>query len=140
MSLEDCFKRGLLRKTGTDESKVRNSIRMSRHFLGRAEGNLENGYYDVAFLMAYNSMFHSARALLFTAGYKERSHYCLIALLKRNYGKKKELTEILSSLDSYRISRHSIQYSGEGCSREDAEESIDDAGNLLILVEKELKP
>ena len=85
-------------------------------------------------------MFHSSRALLFHKGYKERSHYCLIALLRREYGKNKELSELLNTLDSYRISRHSIQYYGEACSRTDAEEAIDDAKNLLKTVEKELRP
>ena len=120
MSLKECFDRGLLRKTNIEEDKVENSLKLAEHFLERAKGNLSKEYYDVAFLMVYNSMFHIARALLFSKGYKERSHYCLIAFLKEEFKDNEELLEHLKLLDSYRISRHAIQYSGEACNEIDA--------------------
>ena len=100
----------------------------------RAKGNFKNGYFDVAFLLAYISMFHTARALPFSRGYKERSHYCLILLLKKEFGENEEILTYLKLVDSYRVSRHSIQYAGGTCSKIDAEEAIDDAEKFLEIV------
>ncbi len=134
MSLQDCFERGLLRKTGIEREKIENSFKLARHFLERARGNFHEDYFDVTFLLAYMSMFHTARALLFSKGYKERSHYCLSVFLKKEFGGNEELTRFLDILDSYRMSRHAIQYSGELCSEVDAREAIDDASEFLKVV------
>lgn len=131
MNLKDCFEKGLLRKTKIEKEKIANSIELAKHFLERAKGNFNNNYFDVAFLMAYNSMFHSARALLFSKGYKERSHYCLIAFLQKEFSNEKDILEFSKLLNSYRMSRHSIQYSGELCSETDANEAIDDSSKFL---------
>ncbi|HIE41411.1 MAG TPA: hypothetical protein EYP80_01980 [Candidatus Aenigmarchaeota archaeon] len=39
-------------------------------------------------------------------------------------------------LNSYRIARHGIQYSGELCSKDDAEEVLRDAKEFLNLIKK----
>lgn len=111
---------------------------MAEHFLQRAKGNLKEEYFDVAFLMAYNSMFHSARALLFSKGFKERSHYCLVEFLKSKF-KDEKITYFADILDSYRISRHAIQYSGELCSEVDAKEAIKDAKNFIKIIKEKQK-
>lgn len=134
MSLDDCFKKGLLRKTNIEKEKIENSVSRAEHFLERAKGNFKNDYFDVAFLLAYTSMFHTARALLFSKGYKERSHYCLILLLKKEFGESEEILTYLKLVDSYRVSRHSIQYAGGTCSKIDAEEALDDAEKFLEIV------
>lgn len=136
MSLQDCFRRGLLRKTKIEAEKIRNSLELAKHFLERADGNFRGEYFDVAFIVSYMSMFHTARALLFSRGHKERSHYCLIAFLKKEFGENKELVGFLDVLDSYRLSRHAIQYSGELCSEMDAKEAIADAAEFLNVVDK----
>jgi hypothetical protein len=41
----------------------------------------------------------------------------------------------LDVLDSYRIVRHRIQYSGEPCGETDAQEIVDDAVEFLKIVE-----
>ena len=88
MSLDDCFKKGLLRKTNIEEGKIENSVSRAEHFLERAKGNFKNGYFDVIFKL----------------------------------------------VDSYRASRHSIQYAGGMCSETDADEALDDAEKFLEIV------
>ena len=135
--IEECLEKGLLKKTRTDPAKVRGSLGLAEHFLGRAKGVLTQEYYDVAFLMAYNSMFHTARALLFSRGYSERSHYCMILLLKSEF--EDGLGSYLDTLESYRLTRHSIQYRGGACSETDAKEAIDDAEEFMDKAKEVLK-
>ncbi|MFH0986633.1 MAG: HEPN domain-containing protein [Candidatus Micrarchaeota archaeon] len=134
MNIEDCFKENLLKKTKIEEEKIKNSLNLARHFLERAEGILKIGYYDIAFSQAYNSMFHSARAILFKDGIKERSHYCLVLYLKNKF-KSGEIKDYLEILDDCRQSRHNIQYEGGNCAPEDAEQAIEDAKKFLEIVE-----
>ncbi len=134
MRIEDYFREGLLKRAKIDEEEIKGSLELGERFLGRARGNLKIKYFDVAFTLAYNSMFHTARALLFSFGVKERSHFVMIEYLKEKLKENKELLHFLNILDSYRISRHAIQYRGEFCSKIDAEEAIKDAEEFLKIV------
>jgi len=139
MSLDECFEKGLIRKGRVDKHKIHGSLKLTEHFLKRAEGNYKMGYYDVALLMAYNSIFHTARALLFSKGYSERSHSCLILFLKKEFANT-DLIEYIQTTDNYRILREMVQYSGESCSDKDAKEAIDDAKNFFEKTMFFLKP
>jgi len=50
--------------------------------INRAKKTLEQGDSKWATIQGYYSMFHSARALIFSKGYRERSHYCLRIAVK----------------------------------------------------------
>jgi len=139
MSIEDLFRNNLLKRARIDRSEILGSLKLAERFLSRAKGNVKMKYFDIAFLLAYTSMFHSARALLFSLGVKERSHMAMIMYLREKFSKNKEISEFLEVLDSYRIVRHSIQYRGNLCSKTDAEESIKDAERFLEVVKKYFK-
>lgn len=134
MNLSECFKKGLLVKRRVSKETVENTAQLAEHTIERAEGNLNIRYFDVAFALAYQAMLHAARALLFSDGIKERSHACVVVYLKDKYGKDPQLTRYLNILDSYRISRHEVVYRGGYVSREEASNAIEDAKNLLIIV------
>lgn len=122
-----------------DQEEINGSIAMSERFLQRADGNLEINFFDISFLLSYTAMFHAARALLFKAGYKERSHFGMIIALKEIYSKDPEMLEALNALDTYRLARHSIQYSGELGNELDAVQSIKDAKKFIKVVKVRLK-
>jgi len=136
MKVEDYFREGLLRKAEIDENTIKGSLELAKRFIERAKGNFKMKYFDISFILSYNSMFHSARALLFSLGVKERSHVAMINYLKEKFKKNKNIIHFLEILDSYRISRHAIQYRGEFCSRTDAEEAIKDAEEFLKAVKR----
>jgi len=139
MIIERYFKEGLLRKGRIDENEIKGSLELAARFLGRAKGNIKIKYFDVAFTLAYNSMFHSARVLLFSCGVKERSHLAMINFLKEKFKDNEKIFQFLTILDSYRMSRHAIQYRGEFCSELDAKEAIKDAKKFLELVKNYIK-
>ena len=139
MKVEDYFREGLLKKSKIDKDKIKGSLKLAERFLERAKGNFRIKYFDTSFILAYNSMFHSARALLFSLGVKERSHFVMINYLKEKFKENEGIVHILELLDSYRISRHAIQYRGEFCSKTDAEEALRDAEEFLKIVKKYFK-
>ena len=139
MKVEDYFKEGLLKKSNVDKNEIKGSLELAERFLKRAKGNFRMKYFDVSFILAYSSMFHSTRALLFSLGVKERSHFAMINYLKEKFKGNDEIIQFLEILDSYRISRHAIQYRGEFCSKTDAEEALRDAEEFLKFVKKYFK-
>jgi uncharacterized protein (UPF0332 family) len=138
VKIDELIANGLIKRTQADVNEIKGSLSSAKRFLDRAKGNIGIKFYDVAYLLAYTSMFHAARALLFKAGYKERGHYALIQALRETYTNNTELQRYLNLLDSYRISRHAIQYSGETCSELDATSIIEDAERFIVFIEKTL--
>ncbi|MFH1256111.1 MAG: HEPN domain-containing protein [Candidatus Diapherotrites archaeon] len=136
MKLDSLIGNGLLLKTKASEEEINGSLGIAERFLEKAKGNMKIGYFDVAFSLAYQSMFHAARALLFKNNLKERSHSAMVSALKEIYAKEEGLLKLLHTLDSYRITRHAIQYTGSGCSKEDAGEAINDAEKFINLSDK----
>ena len=86
-------------------------------------------------IATYNSLFHCCRALLFSKGYKERSHYCLIIALKELFKENKKIYEILNSIDK-RLSRHNVQYGGALVDEEEAKFIISLAEEFLSVVKE----
>jgi uncharacterized protein (UPF0332 family) len=118
VTFEECLAKGLLRKSGSSADKVEQSVRVGDDFLKSAEHNLEIGEFVVCEIIAYNALFHYARALLFSKGFVERSHACLFLALKKLYPRHAELFE---KADKVRVERHNLQYAGLASSEESAE-------------------
>lgn len=50
--------------------------------LSDARAGYENERYKWSTIQAYYAMFHAARALIYSRGYREKSHYCLAIALR----------------------------------------------------------
>jgi uncharacterized protein (UPF0332 family) len=111
-ALKDCFEEGLLKKTEPNQKLSEQSILQAEHFLLEADKAIDAGLKDLALIALYNCLFHSARAILFRDGIKERSHYCLSKYIEEKY-KEKEFFTLKQTiiLDSLREKRNEIQYS-----------------------------
>jgi len=138
MRFADCMKEGLVRKDPEAHLKVKESILISGRFLEQAEGNLKMKYYIACELLAYNSAFHAARALLFLKGYRERSHACMITALISLYEKDDELITHLNTFDQLRLSRHNVQYGGSLVNEKQAIAVIEFARAFLDIARKRL--
>ena len=139
MKVKELLEKGLIKEQAVDVEEIKGSLLLAQRFLERAKGNIEINFYDVAFLLSYNSMFHAARALLFKTGYKERTHFGLIEAIRETYKSDKEIQDFLNVLDNYRLTRHAIQYSGELSDEINAVQSAKDAEALITLVKKKLE-
>lgn len=117
MSFDDCVGRGLIKRSSDAQQRIKQSVALGDGFLKSARKNFEISEYVVCELIAYNALFHYARALLFKQGYIERSHACLFITLKRFYPAERALFE---RADRIRIERHNLQYSGLNTNKESA--------------------
>ncbi len=82
----------------------------------------------------YISIFHSARALLYKKGHKERSHFCLFEFVREEYKNDPEIVRLAEISQNYRETRHMVQYEGTLCSEASTVEAINDAKKFLKLV------
>ena len=110
-NIDDCFERGLLRKVEPSRTKSEQSLLQAGEWLSEAEKNLEAEALRSAISSAYLAVFHSARAVLFRDGVREKSHYCIGLYLQR-YVEDGPLEEDWPMLfDRIRSVRHADQYS-----------------------------
>ena len=136
MRLDECLDKGLIKKDLRVTERVESSLVTSESFLRSAERNFEIEEYEMTEIAAYNSAFHSARALLFAKGYTERSHYCLGIALKSLYGG--QIADLLNTFDKIRLSRHNVQYGGAHVNVEEAEFVVMFAEEFLSAAKAEL--
>lgn len=134
MNMEDCFREGLLKRIEPSIEKAIRSIEVAEDYIKMAKDNIAIENYSLVIFCSYTAMFHSARALLYREGVKERSHLCIGIYIRKKHPQYKELANIF---DSYRKSRHTTLYSLEYLIiKEDAEKAIRDAEYFLKIVKR----
>ena len=141
MNIEDCLEQELLAKSKPDQKKAISSIEMAKHKLELAEMEFDNKLFESAVISAYASTFHSARALLFKDGFKERSHFAIYIYVNEKYSNKIE-RKYLSELNSLRLQRHDLMYGLErntGVQEAEADTAIKMASGFLQAIEKIVK-
>ncbi|MEN6611351.1 MAG: HEPN domain-containing protein [Methanoregulaceae archaeon] len=138
MNFSECEARGLIRKDSSASSRVPGSLDTSARFLSAARKNIGIREFEMAEIAAYNSAFHSARALLFSLGYLERSHACLTTALNHLIRDDEEIRNFISTLDKLRLSRHNVQYGGSLVLPDEAAFAADFAGRFHEAVSARL--
>jgi uncharacterized protein (UPF0332 family) len=136
-NIDDCFERGLLRKAEPSLTKSEQSLLQARDWLSEAEKNLEAEALRSAISSAYLAVFHSARAVLFRDGVREKSHYCIGLYLQR-YVEDGTLEEDWPMLfDRIRSIRHADQYSFMALpTEEEVQAGIDLAERFIERMER----
>ena len=77
-----CIKEGKLVKVGVQPDMVKKELDVSNSDLKSAEDSISTGNFKWAIVQAYYSMFHTAKALVLSSGYREKSHACLSIALR----------------------------------------------------------
>lgn len=99
--------------------------------LGDAKFSLSKGRYKWATIQAYYAMFHAARALLYSRGYRERSHRCVVIGIEHLFGSEKLIDlKWIRALKNTMSLREDADYTDE-YSREGADASINNAEGFL---------
>lgn len=108
----NCIEQGLLRRIPPSKDKALRSIEKAEKWLQEAKKTLGSKAFDSSVLASYMVMFHSARAILFLDGYREKSHSCVARYLEERYVKTGKLEKKWIQLfDHHREVRHNEQYS-----------------------------
>jgi uncharacterized protein (UPF0332 family) len=82
-------------------------------------------------------MFHTARALLYSKGFREKSHYALFVALRELFGNQLE-SEIIQNFEEAMSLREEADY-GLVFSEEGAASTVDNAEKFLIKGKKILQ-
>jgi uncharacterized protein (UPF0332 family) len=110
---------------------VDKELQAAQDDLSEAEDRNKNQKYKYATIMAYYSMFHAARALIYSKGYREKSHYYLFIALKYLFTESGLLKEeLVEDFYSAMMLREGADYHGE-FSPEGAHSSIESASRFL---------
>lgn len=108
---KNCIEKGLLRKIPASKDKAIRSINRAEKWIGEAQKAFKGRAFDSSVLASYMVMFHSARAILFYDGYREKSHACVARYLEEKYVKVGSLEKKwIELLDHHREIRHINQY------------------------------
>jgi len=138
--MEDCFKKGLLRRVEPSLTKSKDSITEAREWLSEAMKNKASEAYKSAISSLYLAIFHSARAVLFRDGVREKSHYCVGVYLEKYVDEGVLEEDWVLIFDRIRSVRHTDQYSFRTHpSKEEVDSGIDIARKFVDRMEKVLE-
>ena len=81
-AFKECLKNRKIIPFPRAKGLVQKELAAAKDDLAEAKDRLKNGRYKYATINSYYSIFHAARALLYSKGYRERSHHCLSVALE----------------------------------------------------------
>ena len=105
--------------------------------LEEASKNLETEAFNSSVLSSYLAMFHSARAILYLDGFREKSHFCVARYIEEKYVKTEELERRwVDIFDHFRTLRHEGQYStGFFATKSEAQDALASAKEFVERME-----
>ena len=110
MNIEDCLKEGFLEKIKPEKDLIEKEFREAEYDFKRAEDALSKKDTKWSIIMSYYSMFHSARALLFHSGLKERRHFAIAVVLEDLVKRGKLKSRFVSDFHAAMSAREDADY------------------------------
>jgi len=84
----DCLRKGKIRPFSRGKSLAAKELESAESDLRRAEATHRDGDFKWATIQLYYSMFHAARALIYSRNLREQSHHCLIEAVRALFVEK----------------------------------------------------
>ena len=100
---------GRLTRIGIDRKLILKEVEGAASDLEEAEDSLSRKKFKWATVQGYYSMFHSARALIYSKGLREKSHYALLVALRELFRNQLEL-EIMQDFEEAMNLREEADY------------------------------
>lgn len=121
------------------KSLVSREMKESKDDLKEARDRFKNKRYKYATITAYYSAFHAGRALIYSEGYREKSHYFLLVALQALFVERGHLEQkLVRGLHNAMILREGADYHGE-FSEEGAKVVLELAEEFIRISEKILR-
>jgi len=79
---EQCLENKKIVPFARGKNLVKKELLIAQSDLSDAKAGFENQRYKWSTIQAYYAMFHATRALIYSRGYREKSHYCLAIALR----------------------------------------------------------
>lgn len=80
-AFKECLRKKKIIPFPRAKELAKKELRAADEDLAEARDRFDHGRYKYATINGYYSIFHTARALIYSRGYRERSHYCLAVAL-----------------------------------------------------------
>jgi uncharacterized protein (UPF0332 family) len=127
----ECVKNRKITEFSSGRDIAPKEIETASKDLETAKKSAAEKNYKWATVQLYYSMFHTARALLYAAGYREHSHACLVLAMRELYVKKEKMpAALVEALQQAKNLREEADYydrwSETGCNK-----LIKSAGDFL---------
>lgn len=135
MDIKECMEKGFLRQVEVDQELVRKELVGAKYDLEAARQDLKQGDAKWATVKSYYSIFHAARAVLYSLGYRERAHFAIGAVLRELEKRGKLEAKYTLDFEACMESREDADYRLE-YSKERAEASIGIADEFLNRMKK----
>ncbi|MDD2274762.1 MAG: HEPN domain-containing protein [Candidatus Pacebacteria bacterium] len=126
-----CKERNKILKLEKAETLVPKEIELADNDLNSSKESFLDNNYKWSIIQSYYSMFHTARALLYNKGYREKSHLCLIEAIRNLYVQEGILNfKFLEALQLGKSLRENADYYGD-FSKQSADELMNVASEFL---------
>ncbi len=126
-----------LMRAQISKDMIYKEIEAAQTDLQDAQDSLQNNKFKWATIQGYYSMFHSARALLYSKGLREKSHYALFLALRALFSREIE-DSLIRQFEECMGLRQEADY-GLKFSETGASDAIDGAEKLLSKSKRILK-
>ena len=138
-SFKDCLENKRIFRFEPAKQLVGLEIEDAESDLRSAKEELSESGFKWATIKGYYSMFHSARALLYSRGYREKGHYCLYLALKEFFVQEKRLyPKLAEDFNNSMILREDADYRRK-FSQESSQAVIESAEEFLKTAKDILK-
>ncbi|MBM3284039.1 HEPN domain-containing protein [Candidatus Gottesmanbacteria bacterium] len=127
----ECLEKGKIKSYPKISEKLEMERGAAKDDLAAAKRMLKRGEFKYATITGYYSLFHSARALLYSRGFRERSHYCLRVAIAHLFVRENLLEEkFLEYFDEALGLREAADYQSL-FSKDGAERAVGGASKFL---------
>jgi uncharacterized protein (UPF0332 family) len=110
MDMETCLAEGYLQKVNPSKGIQKKEISSAEYDLKRAEASFDESDYKWSTIQSYYCIFHAARALLNSIGYREKRHFAIGVVLESFAKSGKISAGIVSDFAAAMSSREDADY------------------------------
>jgi len=110
MDIESCLREGFLQKIKVERDLIEKELEEAKYDSGKAKRAFEEGDFKWSIVKSYYSMFHAARAVLFSLGLKERQHFAIRVVLEDLNAKGKLESRFISDFSAALGAREDANY------------------------------
>lgn len=140
ISFKDCLDKKKLFPFHPAKYLVDLEIKDSQADLASAQEEFSRSGFKWATIKGYYSMYHAGRALLYSKGYREKSHICLYLALKKFFVEEGKMDpKFAEDLNNSMILREDADYHHK-FSQEGAQAVIESAKSFLKMAKRLLPP
>jgi len=109
-----CLERGKIKRFSPGKKLARKELKLAEEDQKISLKSLSGGNHKWSIIQSYYSMFHSARALLYSENYREKSHFCLIEAVRTLFVETNKINvSLVESLSEAKNLREAADYYGD---------------------------